>query len=83
MLVRSVTVVTDTIIQYEDMLGRLAMQYRRSADSTNRKKIAQDYSDLVDQLIQSGAWQESPPPEDQLPSTDMPSAYYRYWRGSS
>lgn len=69
-----------TIAQYEDMLGRLAMQYRRSDDRANRKKIAQQYSDVVDKLIQSGAWQESPPPEDQLPYADMPTAYYRYWR---
>lgn len=69
-----------TIAQYEDMLGRLAMQYRRSNNCATRKKIAQQYSDVVDKLIQSGAWQESPPPEDQLPFADMPSAYYRYWR---
>jgi hypothetical protein len=69
-----------TIAQYEDMLGRLAMQYRRTADPANRKKIAQQYSEVVDKLIQSGAWQESPPPEDQLPYADMPAAYYRYWR---
>jgi hypothetical protein len=68
-----------TIAQYEDMLGRLAMQYRRTADCANRRKIAQQYSDVVDQLIQSGTWQESPPPEDQLPHADMPPAYYRYW----
>jgi hypothetical protein len=69
-----------TIAQYEDMLGRLAMQDRRTADCAKRKQIAQQYSDVVDQLIQSGAWQESPPREDQLPHADMPPAYYRYWR---
>jgi hypothetical protein len=71
---------TPTIAQYEDMLGRLAMQYRRTADCANRKKIAQQYSNVVDQLIQSGAWQESPPPEDQFPYADMPTSYYLYWR---
>ena len=69
-----------TIAQYEDKLGILAMRYRRTADRANRKKIAQEYSDVVDKLIQSGAWQESPPPEDQLPYADMPPAYYLYWR---
>jgi len=71
---------SSTIAQYEDMLGRLAMQFRRTTDLANRKKIARQYSDVVDKLIQSGAWQESPPPEDQLPYADMPSAYYEYWR---
>jgi hypothetical protein len=71
---------TPTIAQYEDMLGRLAMQYRRTSDCATRKKIAQQYSNVVDQLIQSGAWQESPPPEDQLPYVDMPASYYLYWR---
>ena len=80
MHVRGTTMASATIAQSEDMLGRLAMRYRRTADCANRKKIAQEYSDVVDQLIQSGAWKESPPPEDQLPYVDMPPAYYRYWR---
>jgi len=71
---------TPVIAQCEDLLGRLAMRYRRTADCAQRKQIAQEYSNVVDQLIQSGAWQESPPPEDQLPHGDMPSAYYRYWK---
>ena len=74
------TMASSTIAQYEDMLGRLAMRYRRTADRDSRKKIAQEYSAVVDKLIESGAWQESPPPEDQLPYADMPAAYYRYWR---
>jgi hypothetical protein len=74
------TMASPTIAQYEDMLGRLAMQYRRTADRAIRMRIAQEYSHVVDQLIQSGAWQESPPPEDQLPYADMPPAYYQYWR---
>jgi hypothetical protein len=73
------TMASPTIAQYEDMLGRLAMQYRRTADRANRKKIAQEYADVVDKLIQTCAWNESPPPEDQLPYADMPSAYYRHW----
>jgi hypothetical protein len=68
-----------TIAQYEDMLGRLAMQYRRTADQSHRRKIAQEYSVVVNHLIQSGAWHESPPPEDQLPFDDMPTAYFQYW----
>jgi len=71
---------SSTIAQFEDMLGRLAMQYRRTADRATRKNVAQQYSDVVDKLILSGAWQESPPPEDQLPYADMPAAYFRYWR---
>jgi hypothetical protein len=68
------------ITQYEDMLGRLAMSYRRTTDLEMRKKIAQQYSEVVEKLISSGAWQESLPPEDQLPFADMPPAYYQYWR---
>jgi hypothetical protein len=80
MHVRGMMMASPTIAQYEDMLGRLAMRYRRTADLACRKRIAQEYADVVDKLIQSGAWQESPPPEDQLPYADMPPAYYRYWR---
>jgi hypothetical protein len=69
-----------TIAQYEDLLGRLAMRYRRAADHASRQKIAREYAEVVDKLIQSGAWEESPPPEDQLPHAAMPAAYYCYWR---
>jgi hypothetical protein len=69
-----------TIAQYEDVLGRLAMRYRRAADRATRKQIAKEYSEVVDKLIKTGAWQESPPPEDQLPYADMPPAYYLYWK---
>jgi hypothetical protein len=74
------TMETPTIAQYEDMLGRLAMKYRRTADRAQRKKIAQEYSDVVDKLIESGAWQESPSPEDQLPHAEMPATFFQYWR---
>jgi len=77
---RSVIMTPSNVAQYEDMLGRLAMQFRRTNDGAARKQIAQKYSDVVDQLIQSGIWQESPPPEDQLPHAYMPAAYFRYWR---
>jgi hypothetical protein len=80
MHIRGMIMASSTIAQYEDMLGRLAMQFRRTTDRAIRKQIVQEYSDVVEKLIQSGAWQESPPPEDQLPYADMPPAYYRYWR---
>jgi hypothetical protein len=69
-----------TTAQYEDTLGRLAMRYRRTSDPTQRKQIAREYLEVVEQLISSGEWQESPPPEDQLPYADMPLAYFKYWR---
>ncbi|HEV3386787.1 MAG TPA: hypothetical protein VG097_18365 [Gemmata sp.] len=69
-----------TVAQYEDALGRLAMRYRRTSDPMQRKQIAQEYSEVVEQLIDSGQWQESPPPEDQLPYAEMPAAYFKYWR---
>ncbi len=56
------------------------MRYRRAKDCATRKQIAKEYSEIVDKLILSGAWQESPPPEDQLPHADMPPAYFQYWR---
>jgi hypothetical protein len=67
------------VTQYEGMLGRLAMRYRRTGDGEERKKIAQEYANVVHKLIQSKAWQESPPPEDQLPYAEMPREYYEYW----
>jgi hypothetical protein len=63
----------------EDLLGRLAMRFRRTTSPSERKKIAQDYAEVVERLIRSGNRQEAPPPEDQLPHDYMPAAFYRYW----
>ncbi len=63
----------------EDLLGRLAMQYRRAKSPTDRQQIAKQYSDTVDRLIQSELWEDAPPPEDQLPDADMPAAFFNFW----
>lgn len=63
----------------EDLLGRLAMQYRRTKSPTDRQQIAKQYSDTVDRLIQSAMWHDAPPPEDQLPDADMPAAFFDFW----
>jgi hypothetical protein len=68
-----------SVAQDEDLLGRLAMRFRRTTSPSDRKKIAQEYADVVERLIRSGNWQEAPPPEDQLPHDYMPAAFYRYW----
>jgi hypothetical protein len=63
----------------EDLLGILAMKFRRMTDRAERRHIAQEYADAVDRLIQSGTWEEAPPPEDQLPNAEMPSAFFEFW----
>jgi hypothetical protein len=65
--------------QDEDLLGRIAMRFRRAASQAERKKLAQEYAEVVERLIQGGCWQEAPPPEDQLPHDYMPSAFYSFW----
>ena len=67
------------IAQDEDLLGRLAMRYRRTQHPAERVQIAQEYADTVDRLIQSGVWDNAPPPEDQLPDEDMPTAFFEFW----
>jgi hypothetical protein len=73
------TPIPPDIAQDEDLLGRLAMRYRRTRDRANRVQIAKEYADVVDRLIRSGAWHQAPPPEDQLPDDDMPRAFFEFW----
>jgi hypothetical protein len=63
----------------EDRLGSLAMSFRGTRDASNRRAIAQDYKQTVERLIQSGHWDEMPPPEDQLPADSMPPEFSQYW----
>jgi len=65
--------------QDEQRLGDLAMKFRGTRSEAERQAIAADYSQIVEQLIQSGGWQEMPAPEDELPDTWMPKAYFEYW----
>ena len=49
-----------------------------SADRSIRRKITEEYHDLVKKLIANRAWPESPPPEDQpLNSSAFFSAFLR------
>jgi hypothetical protein len=67
------------IARDEDLLGRLAMRFRRVTNPSDREKIAQEYAETVERLIRSGQWQEAPPPEDQLPHDYMPPSFYVFW----
>ena len=73
------TSIPPNIASDEDLLGRLAMRYRRVQGRADRIQIAKEYADAVARLIQSGAWLNAPPPEDQLPDEDMPKAFFEYW----
>lgn len=63
----------------EERLADLAMQFRGTSAKGDRDEIAKEYSETVDRLIQTGVWNEMPPPEDQLPSDWMPRSFYRHW----
>ena len=65
--------------QDEERLGELAMQFRGTRRDAERRAIAGDYSRTVDRLIHSGAWQDMPAPEDQLPDAWMPRAFFEHW----
>jgi hypothetical protein len=63
----------------EELLGQLAMQFRGTRRDSERREISRDYSEAVDRLVNSGSWQEMPPPEDQLPRDWMPKAFFDHW----
>ncbi len=63
----------------EAHLGELAMKFRGTRDDSERQSIAAEYASTVERLINSGAWDEMPPPEDQLPDDFMPKEFFDYW----
>ena len=71
--------VSSTIYQDIERLGQLAMSFRGTRRDDERRAIADEYSQTVEGLIQSGNWQEAPSFEDQLPDDWMPKAFYDYW----
>ncbi len=73
------TAIPYNIAQDEDLLGILAMRYRRTQGRADRLQVAKEYADTVKRLIQSGAWHNAPPPEDQLPDDDMPKVFFEFW----
>lgn len=62
-----------------DKLGLLAMSFRGTRDDAVRQKIAREYAQAVERLIDSGCWQLMPALEDQLPDDWMPQAFFDYW----
>lgn len=60
-------------------LGTLPMDFRGTKCDPDRRRIANDYSDTVERLIDSGSWDEIPAPEDQLPDDWMPQKFFDYW----
>ena len=68
------------IVKDEELLGPLAMQFRRAEDGAERREVANRYADAVGRLIRSGMWHEAPPPEDQLPDADMPRSFFEFCR---
>jgi len=67
------------IAQDEERLGKLAMKFRGTRRDAERRDIATDYSQTVQRLLHTGRWHDMPPPEDQLPDTWMPPAFFEYW----
>jgi len=55
------------------------MRFRGTRSDAERRRIELEYAQTVDRLIHSGAWQEAPAPEDQLPDDRMPQEYFKYW----
>lgn len=71
--------VSSSIYQDVERLGQLAMSFRGTRRDDERRAIANEYSQAIERLIQSGNWQEVPSLEDQLPDEWMPQAFYDYW----
>ena len=55
------------------------MKFRGMRDDSERQAIAGEYADTVHRLVVGGAWDEMPPPEDQLPDAFMPEEFFDYW----
>ena len=64
--------------KHEAHLGALAMRFRGTQDSVERKTIATEYAKTVKKLIKSGNWSEMPAPEDQLPDDVMPKEFFEF-----
>lgn len=59
------------------------MRFRGTRADPDRRAIASEYAQAVDQLIDSSGWQKMPGPEDHLPDAWMPQAFFDYWSGRS
>jgi hypothetical protein len=65
--------------QDERLLGELAMRFRGTRDDAERQSLVEQHARTVHRLIDSGAWVECPPPEDQLPDDCMPPEFWQHW----
>ena len=63
----------------EKLLSVLAMKFRGATDDSDRISIAQEYSDVVEQLVAAKKWRLIPPLEDQLPDEWMPEQFFKHW----
>jgi hypothetical protein len=68
--------------KHEALLGVLAMRFRGTHDSRERKAIGAEYAKTVKKLIKGGNWNEMPAPEDQLPDDAMPKEFFEFWSTS-
>lgn len=69
--------------QANDKLGVLAMLFRGCKHHDDvlekRKAIAAEYAAVVDELIESGNWTETPAMEEQLTDEYMPERFFTHW----
>jgi hypothetical protein len=67
------------VVSPETRLGLLAMQFRSTRKESERNEVARQYERVVDELIESGQWEEMPSFEDMLPNERMPRSFFLYW----
>jgi hypothetical protein len=64
--------IPSSLWQAEERLGQLAMQFRGARNIADRQAIARDYSQIIEQLIESGSWNEMPAPRINSPTPGCP-----------
>ncbi len=63
----------------ETKRGLLAMQFRSTRDESVRDTVTAAYERAVNELIESGQWDEIPAFEDMLLDERMPKAFFDFW----
>ncbi len=66
----------------EKALLTLVKDFWVESDIAKRNIILSEYEQIVDMLIESGAWKVKPPRECELPSNFMPQKYFDYWNST-
>lgn len=67
------------VAEATERFGELSAQFRGTRDECERKFIATEYARVVEQLVDSGQWDEMPASEDQLPDDWMPKPFFDSW----